>query len=94
MDDRHCRPLPGGEENATNFDDAEYNEIAAKLYATADPAEQCEYVAQLQAIEHERGGDIVPSYSQSITAFRDRVSGLEPDLYGRTAYRFAGVTVD
>lgn len=86
--------LPGGEENATNFDDAEYNEIAAKLYATADPAEQCEYVAQLQTIEHERGGDIVPSYSQSITAFRDRVSGLEPDLYGRTAYRFAGVTVD
>ncbi len=86
--------LPGGEENATNFDDAEYNEIAAQLYASTDPATQCEYVAQLQAIEHDRGGDIVPTYSQSVTAYRDRVSGLTPDLYGRTAYRFAGVTVD
>lgn len=85
--------LPGGEENATNFDDPEYNEIAQKLYASADPVAQCEYVAQLQAIEHDRGGDIVPTYSQSITAHRDRVSGLEPDLYGRTAYRFAGVSV-
>lgn len=85
--------LPGGEENATNFDDAEYTAVAEKLYATDDPTEQCRYVAELQAIEHDRGGDIVPTYSQVITAYRDGVTGLQEDLYGRTAYRLAGVSV-
>lgn len=85
--------LPGGEENATNFDDAEYNAIAEKLYASTDPEEQCGYVAELQAIEHERGGDIVPTYSQVVTAYRDRVVGLQEDLYGRAAYQFGGVSL-
>lgn len=86
--------LPGGEENATHMDDSEYNALADELYATADPDEQCKIVTQLQAIEHERGGDIVAAYSQSITAYRDRVQGLEPDLFGRTAFQLDGVTVD
>ena len=86
--------LPGGEENATNFDDAEYNEIAAQLYAATDPAEQCSFVAELQAIEWDRGGDIVPTYSQVVTAYRDGVTGLREDLYGRTSYQFDGVGLD
>ncbi|MHA3724696.1 ABC transporter substrate-binding protein [Leucobacter sp. HY1910] len=85
--------LPGGEENATHMDDPEYNELAAKLYATADPDEQCEIITQLQSIEHDRGGDIVPAFSQSITAYRDRVEGLTPDLFGRTAFQLEGVSV-
>lgn len=85
--------LPGGEENATNFNDSEYSEIAAKLYASTDPEEQCGYVAQLQTIEHDRGGDIVPTFSQTVTAYRDRVVGLRADLYGRAAYQFGGVSL-
>ncbi|MDA3147306.1 ABC transporter substrate-binding protein [Leucobacter sp. UCMA 4100] len=86
--------LPGGSENGSHMDDAEYNEIAEKLYATSDPEEQCTYITQMQTIEHERGGYLIPIYGQSITVHSERVKGLTADLYGRAAYQFAGVTVE
>ncbi|TQL40535.1 peptide/nickel transport system substrate-binding protein [Leucobacter komagatae] len=85
---------PGGSENGSHMDDPEYNEIAAKLYATADPEAQCDYISQLRTIEYERGGYIIPVYGQDITVHSDRVSGLRTDLYGRSAYTLDGVTID
>lgn len=85
--------LPGQGENATHFDDAEYNDLAKKLQSTGDLVEQCKLVTQLQAIEYKRSGDIVAAYPENITVYRDTVSGLKPDLYGRTAILFGGVTV-
>lgn len=85
--------LPGQGENATHFDDAEYSDLAKKLQSTGDLAEQCKLVTQLQAIEYQRSGDIVPAYPENITVYRDTVSGLKSDLYGRTAILFGGVTV-
>ncbi|MGH3586215.1 MAG: ABC transporter substrate-binding protein [Pseudonocardia sp.] len=84
---------PEGEENATHFDDAEYNQLSAQLYTTTDENRQCEIIAQLQTIEHERGGDIVPVYPKLLTAYNSKVTGLQPDLYGRTSFRYAGVSV-
>lgn len=85
--------LPDQGENATHFDDAEYNDLAKKLQSTSDLAEQCKLVTQLQAIEYKRSGHIVAAYPENITVYRDTVSGLKPDIYGRTAIRFGGVTV-
>ncbi|MHA3724691.1 ABC transporter substrate-binding protein [Leucobacter sp. HY1910] len=85
--------LPGGEENTAHMDDPELNALAAKLFATADETEQCNLITQMQEIEYERGGYIVPAFSQSITAYRDNVQGLKKDLFGRSAIQFAGVTV-
>ena len=85
--------LPGGSENTTHMDDAEYNQLADQLYRTVDPAAQCEFVTKMQQIEHERGGDIVPVYGNDIVAYRDGVSGLTEDLYGRAAMNLDGVTV-
>ncbi|MHA3724994.1 ABC transporter substrate-binding protein [Leucobacter sp. HY1910] len=85
---------PGGSENGTHFDDSEYNELVKKLSATADEAEQCGYITQMQQIEHERGGYIVPIYAKKVTVFSDKVDGLQPDLYGRSAWRLDGVTVE
>lgn len=84
---------PGGSENGTHFDDPEYNELVKKLSATADEDEQCGYITQMQKIEHDRGGYIVPIYAKKVTVFSDKVDGLQPDLYGRTAWRLDGVTV-
>lgn len=84
---------PGGSENGSHMDDAEYNEIAAKLYRTADVQEQCDYISQLRTIEYERGGYIIPVYGQDITVHSDRVVGLRADLYGRSAYMLDGVTI-
>lgn len=85
--------LPGGSENSTGWDDPEYNSVAEALFATVDPVEQCEYISRLQTIEYERGGYIMPIYGQDVTVYNERVSGLQPDLYARTAYRLAGVSV-
>lgn len=84
--------LPGGEENATNFNDAEYNALAERLYATVDVAMQCSLIAQMQAIEWDRGGDIVPTYSKAVTAYRNTIKGLKADLYGRSSFQFEGVS--
>ena len=86
--------LPGGSENGTAFDDAEYAELADKLYQTTDTGEQCKLIEQMQTIEYERGGYLIPVYGQQITVHRSNVKGLEPDLYGRSAYVVTGVTVE
>ena len=85
--------LPEGSENTTHMDDAEYNKLADELYRTADPEEQCGFVSQMQQIEYERGGDIVPVFGNDIVAYRDTVKGLHEDLYGRAAMNLDGVTV-
>ena len=86
--------LPGGEENTAHIDDAELNALADELFAAPDEVEQCRIITQMQQIEFDRGGYIVPVYSQWITAYRsDRVVGLQEDLFGRAAFQFAGVTL-
>ncbi|QIM16255.1 ABC transporter substrate-binding protein [Leucobacter insecticola] len=85
--------LPGGSENSTHMDDAEYNALADKLYMTADPDEQCGFVSQMQAIENKRGGDIVVVNGNSIAGYRDGVTGLKEELYGKSAYALEGVTL-
>ncbi|OJX65209.1 MAG: hypothetical protein BGO95_07115 [Micrococcales bacterium 73-13] len=86
--------LAGGGNNTSHWADPEYAEIAAKLYATADPDEQCEYITELQRIEYERGGDVIPVYPQAITVHSEKVKGLQQDLYNRSSYRFNGVTIE
>ncbi|MFJ6321530.1 MULTISPECIES: ABC transporter substrate-binding protein [unclassified Rhizobium] len=85
--------LPDQGENATHFDDAEYNDLAKRLESTSDLAAQCKLITQMQAVEYKRSGHIVPAYPENITVYRDTVSGLKPDFYGRTPIQYAGVTV-
>ncbi|WP_156993853.1 ABC transporter substrate-binding protein [Pseudonocardia acaciae] len=84
---------PAGEENATHFDDPEYNRLSTQLYATSDQRKQCDAITQMQRIEHERGGDIVPIYPKQLIAYNERVQGLRPDLYGRGSFEFRGVSL-
>ncbi|MDA3147301.1 ABC transporter substrate-binding protein [Leucobacter sp. UCMA 4100] len=86
--------LEGGEENTAHFNDPELNALSEELNTTVDEDEQCALITQMQQIEFDRGGYIVPAYSQSITAYRsDRVSGLKEDLFGRTSIQYEGVSV-
>jgi peptide/nickel transport system substrate-binding protein len=86
--------LPDQGENATHFDDPEFNELAAQLQVEGDLDKQCELVAKMQQIENERGGNIVPAFPSNITVHRDTVVGLKPDLHGRTPVEFGGVTLN
>ena len=85
---------PDQGENATHFNDAEYNDLAKKLESTSDLAEQCKLITQMEAVEYKRSGHIVAAYPESVTVYRDTVNGLKPDLYGRTPILYGGVTVN
>jgi peptide/nickel transport system substrate-binding protein len=85
--------MPDQGENATHFDNAEYNELAKRLEATSDLAEQCKLITQMQAVEYAHSGHVVAAYPENITVYRDTVSGLHADLYGRTPILYGGVTV-
>jgi peptide/nickel transport system substrate-binding protein len=84
---------PDQGENATHFNDAEYNDLAKRLETTSDPTEQCKLISQMEGVEYDRSGHIVAAFPQNITVYRDTVSGLHPDLYGRTPVLYGGVTV-
>jgi len=84
---------PGGGQNLTRFDDAEYNALAASLRLTTDPQGQCALVTQMLQIQYERGGDIMPVYFNSVVVHNVRVHGLTADRNGRAAYNFRGVTL-
>ncbi len=85
--------LPGGANNATHFNDPPFTALANQLFATSDEAGQCRLISQMQQIEYERGGSVIPVYPQDIAPYRASVHGLKSDLYGRSSYQFAGVTV-
>lgn len=85
---------PGGEQNVTHFDDAEYNKLAEQLFATADLDKQCGIITQMLKIEWERGGDIVSVLANSVVVHNKRVVGLTPDRWGRAGYNFRGVTLE
>lgn len=85
---------PGGEQNITHFDDAEYNDLADQLFATADENEQCGFITRMLEIEWKRGGDIISVQGNSVVVHNKRVVGLTPDRWGRTSYNFRGVTLE
>lgn len=86
--------MEGGENNASHWADPEYADLAAKLFATADPDEQCNYIQQMQEIEWERGVDVIPVFPNQVIAHSSKVHGLQADINGRGAYTFNGVTVE
>ncbi|MBB5625908.1 ABC transporter substrate-binding protein [Sphaerisporangium krabiense] len=85
--------LPKGGNNAAHFDDPEFNKIAADLFASSDADQQCGDIQKLQKIQWERGGSIIAVTSQDLTPYTTRVRGLQPDVLGRSAYLYGGVSV-
>lgn len=74
--------LPGGSYNNSHFNDPEFNDLAAKAFATPDPAVRCDIFAQMKKIEYDRGSQIVWGFSDSIHGHSAKVHGLEPSISG------------
>ncbi|MDF5758848.1 ABC transporter substrate-binding protein [Spongiactinospora sp. TRM90649] len=85
--------LPKGGNNAAHFNDPEFNEIAADLFASSEADRQCSDIQKLQKIQWERGGNIIAVTSQDLTPHSAKVQGLQSDLLGRSAYLLGGVSV-
>ncbi|PZG56020.1 hypothetical protein C1I98_02285 [Spongiactinospora gelatinilytica] len=85
--------LPNGGNNAAHFDDPEFKKIAGDLFASGDVGRQCGDIQKLQKIQWERGGNLIAVTSQDLTIHTANVRGLQPDLFGRSAFRYGGVSV-
>jgi peptide/nickel transport system substrate-binding protein len=63
-------------QNDTHWNDPEWNALWAKLNRTTDEAQYKDIIHQMQAIEYDRGGYLIPGFYNSIDAVAKNVHGL------------------
>lgn len=74
--------VPNAPFNATFFNDPEYKKIFDAATSTTDIARQTAYVHQMQRIDYESGGNIIPVFSPIIDATATYVGGLAKNVSG------------
>ena len=74
---------PGAALNSTHFNDPEYNKVFDQAEAELDATKRGELIRQLQKIQFDRGGLIIPYYTHVVDAYRKNVAGQrEKNLTG------------
>jgi peptide/nickel transport system substrate-binding protein len=74
--------VPNAPFNATFFNDEEYGKIYQAAVATADQKEQTDLVHEMQQIDYDRGGNIIPVFYPIIDATSTRIGGMSKDVSG------------
>jgi peptide/nickel transport system substrate-binding protein len=67
---------PHSHVNLTHFNDPQFNAIYTQAKATLDPAKRAELAHELQKIEFERGGNIIPAFPNYTAAYTKKVGGF------------------
>jgi peptide/nickel transport system substrate-binding protein len=68
--------------NETHWDNPQYNSLYSKAISTFDEAKRCEIVQEMQRIEYDEGGLIVPLFPDDVDAWNARVVGLRSGATG------------
>lgn len=84
--------LPGRVLNAVHWESPEFIKLADQLFAGSE-SEQCATMAELQRIEYEQGGSLIPAFVDQLLPYRSGVSGLVGDVNGRPLRFLKNVTV-
>jgi peptide/nickel transport system substrate-binding protein len=74
--------LPDSPFNETHWADPEFIDLISRARAELDDARRTDLLKQAQAIEHERGGLIVWSFSNQVDAYSTTVGGFRPARSG------------
>lgn len=74
--------VAGAPFNATFFDDKEYNKLYSAAVATIDVGQQADIVHQMQKIDFDRGGNIIPVFYPIIDGTSPKVGGVTKDVNG------------
>ncbi len=74
--------VPNAPFNATFFNNEEYGKIYQAAVSTSDAGRQAEYVHEMQRIDYDRGGNIIPAFYPIIDASTPRVGGMVKDVSG------------
>ena len=85
--------LPTAPFNETHWDNSRYNSLYAQAIATTDIALRTELAHEMQQIEYNEGGYIIPFFPPVIDGFGTNVGGLAPSKIGLSlnAYDFKNV---
>ena len=78
----------GAMNNGTHFSNAEYDKLFAQASAAMSDAERTPFLQQMQKIQFEQGGNIIPVFRNTLMGVSDKTSGwAEEDLNGMTVWR-------
>ncbi|HJZ03034.1 MAG TPA: ABC transporter substrate-binding protein [Streptosporangiaceae bacterium] len=85
--------LPTASFNETHWDNSRYNSLYAQAIATTDTSLSIELAHEMQQIEYNEGGYIIPFFPPVIDGFGANVGGLVPSKSGLSlgAYDFKNV---
>lgn len=73
--------------NDTHFSDARYEKLFTEALATPDAAKRREIGHEMQVIEHENTGYIIPSFVPTVSAYSSRVGGIRRPRTGHVYWR-------
>lgn len=75
--------LPKAVENETHWPDAQTADQYVALYKqagnTVDDAARTNVIHEMMAIDHNRGGNIIPYFSNFVDAYSTKIGGLKPN---------------
>jgi peptide/nickel transport system substrate-binding protein len=85
--------LPTASFNETHWKNPRYNSLYAQAIAAGDPALRTEIAHEMQQIEYDEGGYIIPFFPPVIDGYGTNVGGLVPSKIGLSlnAYDFKNV---
>jgi peptide/nickel transport system substrate-binding protein len=70
--------LPNSEYNETHFDNPQYVSLYQQANATLDAATRAEICHEMELIDFDQGGLIIPSYNKQVDIAGTKVQGIEP----------------
>jgi peptide/nickel transport system substrate-binding protein len=74
--------LPGSPYNETHFNNARYESLYAQALATLDVAKQTEIAHEMQMIDYNEGGYIIPFFPAVIDGYAPNVNGIVKSKLG------------
>ena len=77
----------GASVNETHFSNAQYNALFTEANSTADDARRYELIHQMQVIDYDEGGLLLPYYGTIFDAYSTKFTGFEPA--GVSGYSFS-----
>ena len=81
--------VPGAPINETHFDNARYNSLYAEALKTTDTARKTDIVHEMQLIEWDTGGYIIPVFSPFLDAHSPRLHGITGSRMGMPSWAYA-----
>jgi len=71
-------PDAGKSWNFTHFSDEKYNELYEQMINEFDLEARCTPIQEMYKVQFERGGQIIPYFTNVIDAYSDKVTGFRP----------------